>query len=145
NAVRELNNYKENRAIVDYVYLYYHDDDKVYSSSGTHSLSTLQNETPPCIQWSKQAFTEKINTEKQEVRVHKKKPDKKSIENMMVSLHPVPKSSPQPFGKVMYTIKQSVLTNQIEDILGDYQGNTYIIDQDGELVAAPENHQEIEK
>lgn len=145
NAVRELNNYKENSAIVEDVYLYYHDDDKVYSSSGTHSLSTLQNETPPFNQWSKQALTEKLNTEKQEVRLPKKKPDKKSIENMMVSLHPVPKSNPQPFGTVMYTIKESVLTNQIDDILGDYQGNTYILDQDGEMVAASENDKEIEK
>src|SRR5699024_7684786 len=61
----------------------------------------------------------------------------------MVSLHPIQNNKPQPFGTVMYTIKEGVLTKQIDDILGDYLGNTYILDQDGDMVAASENDRDI--
>lgn len=145
NAIHELQNYKENSAIVEDVLLYYHDDDRVYSSSGAHSLSTLLNDTPPFNQWSKQTLTDKLNTDKSEVNLPKMEPNKEALANMMVSLHPIPTNNPQPFGTVMYTIKESVLKNQIDDILGDYQGNTYILDQDDEVVAASENDSKIDQ
>src|SRR5699024_12402058 len=93
----------------------------------------------------KQLLSDQFNLEKTEVISPKMDSTKQVGHNMIVSLHPIPNNNPQPFGTVMYTIKESVLTKQIDDILGDYQGNTYILDQDGDMVAASENDSDIDE
>lgn len=145
SVISELKNYKENSAIVEDVFLYYQDGDRVYSSSGAHNISTMMNDIPPFNQWSQKSFSDRLNAEKPEVISPKMDSTKQVGSNMMVSLHPIPNNNPQPFGTVMYTIKESVLTKQIDDILGDYQGNTYILDQDDDMVAASENDSDIDE
>src|SRR5699024_3363550 len=110
-----------------------------------HNISTMMNDIPPFNQWTQKSFSDRMNAEKHEVISPKMDSTKQVGAYMMVSLHPTPNNNPQHFVTVMYTIKQSVLTKQIDYILGDYQGNTYILDQDDDMVAASENDSDIDE
>ena len=50
---------------------------------------------------------------------------------MLAYLIPITPNSPNPHGTVMYLIRESELTSLIDSILGNYQGLTYILDNQG--------------
>src|SRR5699024_10077937 len=105
SVISELKNYKENSAIVEDVFLYYQNGDRVYSSSGAHNISTMMNDITPFNQWSQKSFSDRLNAEKSEVVSAKVDSTTQIGSNMRVSLHVIPNSKPQPCGTVMYMIK----------------------------------------
>src|SRR5699024_11810606 len=99
---------KENSAIVEDVFLYYQDGDRVYSSSGAHNISTMMNDIPPFNQWSQKSFSDRLNAEKPEVISTKMDSTKQVGSNMMVSLNHIPNNNQQTIISVMTSITESV-------------------------------------
>src|SRR5699024_1564015 len=109
------------------------------------NISTMMNDIPPFNQCYQKSFSDRLNAEIPEVISPKMDPTSQVGPNMLVSVHPIPNNNPQPFVTVMYMIKERILTKKIDDILIDYKGNTYIFDQDGDMVAASENDSDIDE
>lgn len=136
NAIDELDSYKDSSAIVEGVFLYYDTMDRVYSSSGAHHLETMWQDVYPFSKWSEQTLSTNLEAKTPHIATIQKDKDKKHEMNMLVVFHPIPVNNPQPFGTVMYTIKESVLTKRMKDVLGDFKGNTYIVNPNNQVVAS---------
>ncbi|WP_182200297.1 AraC family transcriptional regulator [Paraliobacillus salinarum] len=132
NAINQLHNYKANSSIIDNVFLYYQDDPRVYSSEGTATLSTVFERVPPFDEWSKESFEKSIEFTTSLMYTG----ESEQSTNTLLSLHPIPNGNPHPYGAVMYTIKESALVGLISDVLGDFKGNTYILDSSNNIITA---------
>jgi AraC-like DNA-binding protein len=53
---------------------------------------------------------------------------------MLVYLIPITPNSSNPYATVMYLINESELSNLVDTILGSYEGQTYIIDNEGHVL-----------
>ena len=144
NAIDELDSYKESSAIVEGVFLYYDTMDQVYSSSGAHHLETLWQDVYPFSKWSEQTLSTNLQAETPHIETIQKDKDRSHEMNMLVVFHPIPVNNPQPFGTVMYTIKENILTKRMQDVLGDFEGNTYIVNPDNQVVASTESADNID-
>lgn len=137
-AVEELNQYKESNAIVEEAALYFHGDNRIYSSNGMSSLDTFlkgiyrlndadgdglvkqMNElNVPQISRAKTALTENDRSE-----------------NVLIYNFPIPRNVQSPYGTVVFVIKEAMLTDFVNPILGDFKGSVYISDPDGHILAS---------
>ncbi|WP_136603919.1 helix-turn-helix domain-containing protein [Paenibacillus dokdonensis] len=134
-AIRALDQYKSTSSIIGEIYLYFHKDDRIYSGKGLNHFDVFTNNLS-FQHWNKDALFRDLNN----VKYPTMRPaDIVSTpsglhETMLAYLIPITPNSPNPHGTIMYLIKESELTGLIDSILGNYQGMTYILDNDGHIL-----------
>lgn len=134
-AIRALDQYKSTSSIIGEIYLYFHKDDRIYSGKGLNHFDVFTNNLS-FQNWNKDALFRDLNN----VKYPTMRPaDIVSTpsglhETMLAYLIPITPNSPNPHGTIMYLIKESELTGLIDSILGNYQGMTYILDNDGHIL-----------
>lgn len=143
-AIEELKKYKSNSSIIEDLFVYYHENDHIYTLSGSFSLDTF---TQRMYKFDKEEQESLIND------LYITKPMLKTVGNVTLNngtqdriiafLYPIVPNSLYPYGTVMYFIKEKVLTDLTQNILGNFQGNTYIFDENNQKVASSINVQEI--
>ncbi|MBM7599998.1 YesN/AraC family two-component response regulator [Virgibacillus halotolerans] len=143
-AIEELKKYKANSPIIDEIFVYYHHDNTLYSSSGSYSIDALLQKKYRFNNWEKEQI---------ERDLHSKLPLVKPAENVIVNnnndkrviayLFPIAPNNPSPYGTVMYFIEEAEIKDLIEDILGEFDGNAYILNGNDEQVAATIHDEEI--
>ncbi|WP_172840476.1 helix-turn-helix domain-containing protein [Virgibacillus phasianinus] len=145
-AIDELKKYKANSSIIEELFVYYHSGDKVYSTKGSYSINALLHQKYQFEQWDKEELMSDLHTTTPLI-----KPTDNVIVNndkkkrMIAYLFPITPSSPYPYGTVMYFIDESVMTDLIQNVLGDFKGNTYIFNDSNQVVAAAINDKGIKQ
>ncbi|GAB2542350.1 cache domain-containing protein [Gracilibacillus alcaliphilus] len=140
-ATKELRTFKENSSIIGEVFVYYYDQDPfLYSSNGPYTFQSL-------LQHSYQFET--LTAEMLKKSLHEKipnvlLPDKVTFRNgtqeqVMAFIYPIAPGNPNPYGAVMFFVQESLLTNLIENILNDFQGSTYILDENQQPIVSAVN------
>ncbi|OBZ08629.1 helix-turn-helix domain-containing protein [Bacillus sp. FJAT-26390] len=134
-AIQALDQYKATSSIIGELFLYFHNDKNIYSAKGLSSLDVFSS-TFSFNNWSKDTVLQDLNR----VKFPTMRPADTVIRNstlqdtMLAYLVPITPYSPNPHGTIMYLIKESELTSLIDSILGNYQGLTYILDNNGQIL-----------
>lgn len=135
-AIQALDQYKATSSIIDEMFLYFHQDENIYSSAGLYRFDVFASHFS-FQNWNKEAVFRDLNS----VKIPTMRPADLVNRNthlqqtMLAYLVPITPNSPNPHGTVMYLIRESALTSLIDSILGDYQGQTLILDQNGQILA----------
>lgn len=139
-AIDELKKYKANSSIIEELFVYYHGENVIYSSSGTYSLDTITKQMYQFDRWKKKNLINDLHTEKPIIRpAENVTVNKNGKKRMMTYLYPIAPNSTSPYGTVMYFIEESVITDLIQNILGEFQGNVYIINENNQVVVSNVN------
>ncbi|OZB95270.1 helix-turn-helix domain-containing protein [Paenibacillus sp. XY044] len=137
-AVDELGKYKANSTIVDETALYFHGDDRLYTSSGINAFDTF---TKRVYGFNGLEGTE-LNKEMSELkspqirRVQAQVPGTDQRQNVLMYMFPIPRNSQSPYATVSFFVRESVLTDLVGPILGDFGGSIYILDSGGSMLAS---------
>ncbi|NKI24486.1 AraC family transcriptional regulator [Paenibacillus dendritiformis] len=146
-AIDTLDKYKANSSIVNEMFLYFHGDDVIYSSRGMMSVDTMFDYVYDFSSWNKNTFVRDLNA----VKVPTMRPTEQVTVNrhgqnrMLAYLVPIPTNQGYKQGTVTYLIEESMLTGMMESVLSNFQGNAYIFDQDGRVLAAASHGGEMEE
>jgi len=137
-AIDQLKNYKINSAIIEELFIYFREQNGVYSSKGYSSLDTLAREVYPVHQEGDDALRRLLNT----VSIPQIIPAQEIVTsgnkrmNALVWLYPTPPNRGAPYGTVMMIIKEAMLTDWIDHILNDFQGSVYILNEENQILAS---------
>lgn len=137
-AIEELGKYKANNAIVEELALYYHGDGQLYTSAGMISLDTFTSRMyrftdMDAAAWSKQLNEVTMPTiRRAETQVTGS--DRK--QNVLTYMFPIPRNSQSPYATVVFLIHESMMTDLVGPILGDFNGSVYITDENGRMIAS---------
>lgn len=132
-AIEELRKYAANSGIIDLLLLFFRGDDVIYSSDGIYSIQNLANYIDPFMTWTEEQLNRDLNDITVPFfRVITASTDQKFIAYM----YPVRPKEVQYYGTVVFLIKESVFQEQIHDILGEHQGNVYMLDAHHQILAS---------
>lgn len=135
DAIQALDQYKATSSIIGEIFLYFHKDEKIYSSNGLYNLDVFAKKFS-FQSWDKARMFKDLNeSQYPEMRPADTVSNASGLkETMLAYLIPITPNSPTPHGTVMYLIRESELTSLIDSILGSYQGLTYILDNEGRIL-----------
>ncbi|MFJ7977286.1 helix-turn-helix domain-containing protein [Peribacillus sp. NPDC096379] len=143
-AIEELKKYKANSSIIEELFVYYHTKETLYSTSGSYSIDTLFKKKYRFDRWKKEDFIRDLHTTIPFIRpIDNVIVNNSDHDRMIAYLFPIAPSNPSPYGTVMYFIEESVMTDLIQNILGEFKGNAYIFNEKNEIVAATINDKAI--
>lgn len=134
-SIQALDQYKATSSMIGEIYLYFHNDDKIYSSKGLNNFDVftdnLRFET-----WDRNALFLDLNRAKYPtIRPTDIVSNSNGMQKSMLAyLIPITPNSSNPYATVMYLINESELSNLVDTILGSYEGQTYIIDNEGHVL-----------
>lgn len=136
-AIRTLANYKANSAILEDLFLYFHGDSIIYSYRGLTDLNVAFESTYQFEHWSDDERTQELNEIKQPLM---RPAEMVSIgtrkEPMLTFLVPIKPNDSYPYGTVVYLMRESALMGVMDSILNDFSGNSYIFDQNDQVLTA---------
>ncbi|WP_018754469.1 helix-turn-helix domain-containing protein [Paenibacillus terrigena] len=134
-AISALNNYKATSSIISEVFLYYHNDDRIYSSQGMSTLDVFAARYG-FTNWSHKDLMEELNTARFPLMHPADTVNRNTYlqESMLAYTVPITPNSTNPHGSVLYLIRESEFASLISSVLGNYQGLTYIYDNNGQVL-----------
>ena len=145
-AINELKKYKANSSIIEEVFVYYHQNDKIYSTGGSYSVNTFTEKMYQSDALKKDDLIIDLQTKFPMIRLAENVSISNDKNERMISyLYPIAPNSLTPYGTVIYFIEESVITNLIRNILGDYKGSTFIFNEENQIVASSINDKEIDQ
>ena len=136
-SIAALSKYKAASSIMDELILFFRGDEKIYSTQGLENLEVFTRRYK-FDSWNKDELIRDLNT----VKFPTIRPaelvgkETQTMQPMLAYLVPITPNHPSPHGTVMYLIHESNLTGLIDSILGDYDGMTYIFDNNGQVLAS---------
>ncbi|MBR7795776.1 helix-turn-helix domain-containing protein [Agaribacter marinus] len=143
-AIDELNKYKANSSIIEELFIYYHNAETIYSTHGSYSIDALLNNKYRFNEWKKQDLLNDLHSTIPFIKpIDHVVINEDEHENMIAYLFPISPGNPSPYGTVMYFIKERKMTDLIQNILGDFEGNAYIINEDNQIIASSINDDSI--
>ncbi|WP_028609417.1 helix-turn-helix domain-containing protein [Paenibacillus harenae] len=134
-AIQALDQYKATSSIIGEMFLYFHKDNNIYSAKGLSSLDVFSS-IFNFSNWDNEVVFDDLNN----VKFPTMRPADTVIRNshledkMLAYLVPITPFNPNPHGTILYLIKESELTSLIDSILGNYQGFSYILDNQGQIL-----------
>ncbi|MFC5402672.1 helix-turn-helix domain-containing protein [Cohnella soli] len=142
-AQEALRSYKSTSSFVDEIFLYIRGDQYIYSTSSSYSISKFMDTRFSYEQWSNSDFIDTIN----HVQTPLVRPaenvdiigrlNEKAVPRKIVSLIvPMPIYEPSPYGTLIFHIREEQFTKLISNIMTDYDGNTMIVDHEGNIITA---------
>ncbi|AJS60328.1 helix-turn-helix domain-containing protein [Paenibacillus sp. IHBB 10380] len=133
-AIQALDQYKAPSSIIGEMLLYFHNDKRIYSSQGMSSLDVFTDKYN-FHNWTPKDLIYDLNSVKLPTMRPADLLNRNSFQQSILAyLVPITPNSPSPHGTVMYFINEAELTSLIDSILGNYQGLSYIIDNNGQIL-----------
>lgn len=134
-SIQALDQYKATSSIIGEIYLYFRKDDKIYSSKGLNDLNVFTDNLR-FTSWDETTLFYDLNmTKYPTIRPADIVSNPNGMEKSMLAyLIPITPNSPTPHATVMYLINESELTSLVDSILGSYKGQTYILDNEGNIL-----------
>ncbi|WJH36934.1 cache domain-containing protein [Paenibacillus sp. CC-CFT747] len=136
-AIAALDQYKATSSIIGELFLYFHGDERIYSSTGLSSLDVFQSKYS-FAGWDKEQVRQDLNT----AAFPFMRPADRVMRNghieqsMLAYVVPVTPNNPNPHGTLLYLIEEGEFNGLIRSILGSYQGLTYVFDNKGQVLTA---------
>lgn len=59
-----------------------------------------------------------------------------NAQNVLTYMFPIPRNSQSPYATVLFLIRESMLTDLVGPILGDFNGSVYVSDPEGRIIAS---------
>ncbi|WP_020620902.1 helix-turn-helix domain-containing protein [Paenibacillus daejeonensis] len=142
-ANEALKHYKATSPIIEDMLLYYRGDNRIFSTEGMNTLEVF-SQTFTFRNWSADSIIEDLNDLQYATMRPADQFNRKPgfNQSMLAYLVPITPNSPTPHGTLLYVIRESELTGLIASILGNYQGSSYIVDSEGQILAANSNREE---
>ncbi|MFK3938151.1 helix-turn-helix domain-containing protein [Alkalihalobacillus sp. NPDC078783] len=136
-AINELKKYKANSAIIEELFVYYYNDETLFSTNGLYSIDALMQNSNQLERFGKENLLMDLRTDLPLIRtVDDFEINSETHENLIVYYLPVKLNSVTPYGTAMYFIEESTLISMIQNILGDMEGNVYVFDEGGQVIAS---------
>jgi two-component system, response regulator YesN len=136
-AINELKKYKANSAIIEELFIYFYNDETLYSTNGLYSIDALVQNSKQLERIGKENILTDLNTDLPLIRtIDELKINSETHENLIVYYLPVKLNSVTPYGTAMYFIEESTLISMIQNILGEMEGNVYVFDEEGQVIAS---------
>ncbi|MBO0991533.1 helix-turn-helix domain-containing protein [Bacillus sp. SD088] len=144
-AQDELRKYKDNSSIIQELFVYFHNQGQsIYSSNGLYSFTTLTQRIYQFDTWEKDSMVQQLHSAQPLILPVGDVTLKNGVRDRMIAfIFPIAPNNPNPYGSVMYFIEESTLTDMIENILADFKGNTYILDENQQLIVSAVKGEEI--
>ncbi|HLR75487.1 MAG TPA: hypothetical protein VK077_09450, partial [Virgibacillus sp.] len=143
-GINELKKYKANSSIIEEVFIYYHDEDKIYSTKGSYALDTLTSTMYQFKKWDEDGLRDDLYTQNPFIKPAEDVKINNNVQQRMIAyLYPIAPKTQDPYGTVMYFIDESVLTLLIQNVLEDFKGNTYIVARNDQVIASAINDENI--
>lgn len=145
DAIKTLNRYKSSNAAISEVFLYFHQDESIYSSKGVSDFNVTFKQTYQFSDWASEDIRQELN----EINSPVMRPIAHVLQNyrdqaMLAYLVPITPNSPHPYGTVMFLMNESDLTGMMNSILNDFSGNSYIFDQHGNVLTQNQHNSSLE-
>jgi len=143
-AIEALDQYKATSSMISELFLYFHKDPNIYSAKGMASFDVFAN-VYSFRNWKKDTIYRDLNnvmfpTIHAADVVHL---NSHLEESMLAYLVPITPFSTTPHGTVMYLIKETELTSLIDSVLGQYEGLTFILDHQGNILVDNRQGEEL--
>lgn len=134
-AIDELKKYKENSAIIDELYLYYFNQNEIFSADGHMSVDTFLEYQSSLQIADKDFFTENLSN----INIPIISTYVKPFDDNPAFVYPLPPGPVSSFGVVLMKLEDTFFKNMINNILGSYEGIVFIFDQNNEVIATYSN------
>ncbi|QNK58197.1 AraC family transcriptional regulator [Paenibacillus sp. PAMC21692] len=135
-GVTELRKHKTNSVIVEELYLYFKGEDKLYSSQGVSSFRTVAGRNYGLNPEEAAQLKAQMEGDFAPLTMTIGKVEGMNGNQWVAVLYPVPPQNDSAYGNVLFLIKSSVLTRQLENILGSSEGYVYITDDKDQVLAS---------
>ncbi|WP_185971043.1 helix-turn-helix domain-containing protein [Alkalicoccobacillus porphyridii] len=136
-ATDELRKYKANSAIIEELFIYYNNNETLYSTNGSYSIDALVQNSYQIERLGKENLLNDLSTKIPLLRaVDDVVINEETHENLVVYFAPIAPNSEKPHGTVMFFIEESTIINMIRNILGEIEGNVYVFNEDGQTIAS---------
>ncbi|WP_168735371.1 helix-turn-helix domain-containing protein [Cohnella fermenti] len=133
-AIEELSRYQALNGVTEDVFLYYRGDSDIYSGIGVSSVETFLNSHYSLNDEDKAEFANQINTIE--------RPYIYPVQSVMFNYEPTrmltymfPIKELTPYGTVLFWIRESKMTDLVENTLSDFQGRAIIVQDTGTVIA----------
>lgn len=143
-AIEELQRHRANSALIDNLILYYLDSDDAYSPGGSGSLDTLLNHRYP-VGGHYEGFKTFLRSVSHPMVLPALEQEAAGAGasggrgQFVTYVVPISFNQSSPYGVVLFLIRESVLSDLIGNILGDFHGNVYIFNDRHEILASMDN------
>lgn len=138
-AVKELVRYQRGSPLLEELFLYFRQDDKIFSASGVISLETLMEKTYrfPSEQDSRRFLEDLNHGEGISLKPATTVTIGEQKEKRLLSYwYPLPPLTFPAYGTVLFLIDEAVLTDMMRSVLGGFQGDVYLLNENGEILAS---------
>jgi two-component system response regulator YesN len=138
DAVEKLGIYKSSTAIIDEIVLYYYNSPNLYSDRGYYAIDTLLGRVLGASAQQQDRFIEMVRSLKAPAVLpagyfgseDNKRP------GTMLFICPIPPHDTNKNGAVMFFVQQSVFHQLIDNSLGDFEGNVFMLNDNKEMIAS---------
>ncbi|WP_054022967.1 helix-turn-helix domain-containing protein [Bacillus sp. FJAT-28004] len=139
-AVSSLQSYSISNSFIEELYLYFRDDNLLYSPVSTYTPSRLLKNKYTYRHWNLEEFLNTIN--------HAERPilrpaeevvlqiEGGRVDNLLTYIVPIPVYEPSPYATVMFQIREKKLKELMRGIQDNYSGNTIILDETGQMITS---------
>lgn len=145
-AVQQLYGYTSGNLFIDNVYLFFKDENTIYSKKGKCSLDVFFDYEYTLDGFNKGRFFNDIDLNSQN-NVKVVSPDyflTKGREETILFLYPFPYNKVDTIGTIMFTVKKSMIHNMISDILGGFNCATLITNSEDQAIIWNDNKSGID-
>lgn len=142
-AINTLTDYKAASPMISEMFLYFHGDQKIYSTIGMSNLDVF-GERYHFLDWKHERLIEDLNQTRYPVILPTEMVSRNSIkqQSVLAYLLPITPNNPNPHATLMFLIQKSEITGLIDTILGNYEGSSYIFDNHGRVLASKSNREQ---
>ncbi|QJC53936.1 AraC family transcriptional regulator [Paenibacillus albicereus] len=136
-AIQALDQYLATSAMIGELFLYFHGDDRIFSSKGMSGLDVF-HERYAFHNWPPGTVEKDLDQAKFPAMRPADLVQRTAglQQSMLAYMVPITPNSPNPHATVLYLIEESQVGDLIASILGSYQGSTYVFDDKGQVLTA---------
>lgn len=138
----ELANYVATNNFIENIFLYYRNDEYIYSSFGSCSTTMFIDDVYNYGSWNKITFYEDINSISSNTVYYSNNAAGKQNRNF-IFLYPLPANSMHPYATSLFIVPEKSFKNIMKSTLKDWTENTIILDNDNRIITSINDNEYI--
>ncbi|TBL72391.1 helix-turn-helix domain-containing protein [Paenibacillus thalictri] len=134
----QIKKYKEGNPLIREIFLYYRNSDMLHTSSGSFSTDSFKEYMFNDFGWNKPYFIDQLNAADSQRIEGSMSDDGHGVfdgNNTMAMFIPIPLYSSTPTGVVAIALEGSMLTGTVQQVVGNSDSDTFILDAAGKFLS----------
>ncbi|MGG1554799.1 helix-turn-helix domain-containing protein [Paenibacillus ferrarius] len=134
----EIKKFRNGNPLIREIFLYYRGTDLLHTSSGSYSTDSFKEYMFNDFGWDKMYFLNQLNaatTQSIESAVSEDGHGAFSGGNTIAMFVPIPMYSSNPLGVVAIALEASTLTDTVQQVVGNSNSDTFILDEAGKFLS----------